>query len=275
MKPVLIGISTPLKRAVRQAFGILLNRFTAPDGAVEAHLVESIRRAPVRSEPAPHIFVEDAFPEAYYRDIISGLSAVSHVLTPQVHTGDPKAFFGSYAQRLESHVPRDLIRMNLGAALFWNGLFNILSGAPVFAAFKAKFIAGFRARFGEAAERPGFREGMRPNMLLTKHLPDYYLGPHTDRFEKVITCVFNCPERAGLEHLGTAIYEPKEAGFTCRGSAHHDPARFHVKGKVPFAQNSALIFFRDDRLFHGVERLTKDELGGSERPNIQFNLWES
>lgn len=274
MKSVLSRFSAPFKRAVRQAFGVLLDRFTVPEGTVEAHLVESIRGADIRLGPAPHLFVEDVFPEAYYRDVMSGLSAVSNVLRPQVHTGDPKAFFGSYAQRLESHVPRDLIRMNVGAALFWNGLFKILSGEPVFAAFKAKFDAGFRARFGDAAERPGFREGLRPNMLLTKHLPDYYLGPHTDRFEKVITCVFNCPERAGLERLGTTLYEPKETGFTCRGSAHHDPARFHVKGKVPFAQNSALIFFRDDRLFHGVERLTKEELGGSERPNIQFNLWE-
>ena len=35
--------------------------------------------------------------------------------------------------------------------------------------------------------------------------------------------------------------------------------------------NSVLIFFRDDRLFHGVEKLTGEE--DSERFNIQFNLW--
>jgi hypothetical protein len=61
-------------------------------------------------------------------------------------------------------------------------------------------------------------------MLVTPHRPNYFLGPHIDRFEKASTFILNCPGRDGLEHLGTAIYEPKQVGLTCRGTVHHDTA---------------------------------------------------
>jgi hypothetical protein len=111
-------------------------------------------------------------------------------------------------------------------------------------------------------------------MLVTRHRANYYLGPHTDRSEKVVTCVFNCAERTGLDHLGTAIYEPKQEGFTCDGRVHHNPELFNLTEIVPYRPNSALIFFRDDRLFHGVERLNDRALMGSQRANIQFNFWD-
>ena len=239
------------------------------------HLVGRINEAQMRAEPAPHIFVEGIFPAEFYKSILEEFSAVTPALEKQVHTGDPKIFFGSYGDRVEAHVPRDLGRMAPATAQFWSGLFTAFKSPAFLGAVKLKFEAGFRARFGDEAASPGFVERFRPNMLLTKHRSNYYLGPHTDIFSKVVTCVFNCAERDCLEHLGTALYAPKKAGFTCNGSVHHNPDLFVETGRLPFKMNSALIFFRDDRFFHGVARLSDQDLMGSERPNIQFNLWNS
>jgi hypothetical protein len=90
-----------------------------------------------------------------------------------------------------------------------------------------------------------------------------------------VTFIFNCAERPGLEHLGTAMYRPKQKGFTSDGQEHCDPALFERIHLSPYRPNSALIFFRHDALFHGVELLTAENLQGSNRPNIQFNLWQS
>ena len=49
------------------------------------------------------------------------------------------------------------------------------------------------------------------------------------------------------------MYVPKEKGFTCTGIVHHNPVLFIHTHTVPFRRNSALMFFRDDRLFHGVD----------------------
>jgi hypothetical protein len=86
--------------------------------------------------------------------------------------------------------------------------------------------------------------------------------------------VINCAERAGLEHLGTVMYVPKRKGLTSDGREHLDPALFERLRTLPFKPNSALIFLRDDALFHGVEPVTAAALQGSNRPNIQYNLWD-
>ena len=110
-------------------------------------------------------------------------------------------------------------------------------------------------------------------MIVNEHDADYYLGPHTDRAEKVFTCLFYFPEHAGLDHLGTTLYRPLEDGFTCGGLAHHDPARFARRDTIPYRANSALMFARTDVMFHGVHALTEEQLRGSKRRSIQMQFW--
>ena len=112
---------------------------------------------------------------------------------------------------------------------------------------------------------------MRGAMMLNKHDPGYYLGPHTDRFEKIVTCVFYMPERPRLDHLGTSLYRPKEPGFTCRGIVHHHPNGFIKRETIPFRPNSAFIFARSDVLFHGVEKLRDAELTAARDPVFKCN----
>lgn len=237
-----------------------------------SHICSAIDRTLSEANPAPYIFVEKIFPDPVYASLTSLQYRSEAVLTEQIHKGDPKIFFGSYRDRLEARIPSDTDQLNSTDAVAWRDLASDLSSIAVLSSIAAKFSAGIRARFGSISASE-LHAQLRPSVLYTKHRPGYYLGPHTDRSEKVVTCVFNFAERDGLDHLGTTIYEPNAKGFTCDGTVHHDPKLFRPIGIAPYRPNSAFIFLRDDRLFHGVERLTVDGMMGSQRPNVQFNLW--
>lgn len=241
---------------------------------IASHLAARIRAADDQRLPAPFVFVEGALPAEVYDCIHGVFDKTSGALKEQIHRGDPKVFFGSYRDRLEARIPEELSEIEPEASSFWGSLYSAFTSPLLLEALIAKFEDGFRERFGPDAETAVLAPRLKPSMLVTRHRPNYFLGPHTDRFEKVITFILHCPERDGLEHLGTAIYEPKEAGFTCRGIVHHNPALFRRTHVVPFVPNSALVFFRGDQLFHGVEPLTETSLQGSHRANVQFNLWD-
>lgn len=239
------------------------------------HLARRIEATPIILEPGPYIFVEQVLPETVYAEIERLLHRSDQALREQTHKGDPRIFFGSYRDRLEVKLGQGepVEGLNPEDAHLWDAFGAELRSATVFNALFAKFEEGFRGRFGADVGSDALRLQLRPTLLFTKHRAGYYLGPHTDRHEKVVTCVLNFAERDGLDQLGTVMYEPHEKGFTCQGIVHHNPELFRPIGIAPYRPNSALFFFRDDRLFHGVERLTADSLAGSERPNVQFNLW--
>jgi hypothetical protein len=248
--------------------------------ASEAHedeaerLSATIAAAPLRRDPAPHLYLEEVFSSDFYRRMVDEFPETS-AFARWRHEGDPAVFFGSYAQRLELRLPRDRDRLSGQRRAFWSSLAAALCGQTVTRAIAAKFREPLERRFGEAARSPDFMETrLTAELMLDKHEPGYYLGPHTDHFAKVMAFVFYMPERAGLDHLGTALYEPREAGFTCPGVRHHDPAGFTLTETMPFRPNSAFVFVRDDTLFHGVERFGEEELAGSERRGFQLQYRE-
>jgi hypothetical protein len=239
------------------------------------HIHARLAGAPIRRQPSPHAYVESLFSLDFYERILANFPRSDDAFRRWLHGGDPALFFGNYDRRLEINLPQDAERFTAAQREFWSGMEAMLCSDWFAELLIVTFNDHVVERFGPAVNDPSFaRTRLRGAMMLNKHDPDYYLGPHTDRFEKVFTCVFYLPERAGLDALGTALYEPKERGFTCRGVVHHDPAKFVKVGTIPFRPNSAFVFARSDVLFHGVERLTAADLHGSARPGFQVQFWE-
>lgn len=235
-------------------------------------IAEKIAAAPVEPVPGPYIFIENLFPDDLYAEILRHFDLTAPLFKEKIHpTGE--RYFGSYAERMEIGL-HDL-RGRSPLASFWEEIFRALKSAAVFNAILEKFRPGFEARFGRDAATPALRDPIQRTMLICHHRPGYHVGPHTDTARKVLSCVINCAERPGLEHLGTAMYLPKQKGLTNEGTDHYDPALFERIRIVPYKPNSALIFFCEDALFHGVELVTAKTLQGSKRPNIQFNLWDN
>jgi hypothetical protein len=238
------------------------------------HIRQAIFRAPLRTEPSEHEYVEGFFSERVYAEILRQFPSDDQAFRRWRNPGDSAVRFANYSQRQEIAIPDDADRLTAEQRDFWLAMWNLVCGPAFARVLFARFSDYVRRRFGEGVDDPSFiDERVRGTMILNQHDADYFLGPHTDRGEKLFTCVFYFPEHEGLEHLGTTLYEPLEAGFTCPGTAHHDPARFRRGETMPYRANSALVFARTDVMFHGVHALTAAELGGSRRRGIQMQFY--
>ena len=253
------------------------SRTVTPAGAWDQREAEFVRRAvfgaPLRAEPSPHLYVENVFSPVTYAEMVR-LYPADASLHRWENPGEASMRFGNYTRRREIHIPAEAQRLPPEQRAFWLEAAAFLHGEHFARTLLARFEPYARARFGDAIDDESFvRDRLRGTMIVNEHDADYYLGPHTDRAEKVFTCLFYFPEHAGLDHLGTTLYRPLDDGFTCGGLAHHDPARFARRDTIPYRPNSALMFARTDVMFHGVHALTAQELRGSKRRSIQMQFW--
>lgn len=241
--------------------------------AIADFVADAIDKAPVSFEPWKHIYVENIFPDDVYAEIESAFLTSESLFKQQVHYGDKDLFTAPYHKRSEFRVADDPeARLAQGAT--WDTVWRTLTSKTFFIAMKRAFGEELMVRFEDYFTHPKFRENLDPWLLITKHQLGYHLGPHTDRGEKVITCIFNIAESDDLDDLGTALYRARQEDFKSNGRLHFDFGKFERVKTAPFRRNSALFFPRLDASFHGVEPLTEASLKGSERRNIQFNLWD-
>ncbi|MDB5069333.1 MAG: methyltransferase FkbM family, partial [Candidatus Eremiobacteraeota bacterium] len=251
---------------------------TAMGSLLSAHEALHVRRAvfgaPLRHDPSPYAYVENVFTPQTYASILRLFPTGPDVLRRWSNPGEPALRFGSYEQRREINLNEDADRLPPGQREFWSALTAFLCGPGFARTLLDRFGDFARARFGAELDDPAFvEERLRGTAILNEHDPGYYLGPHTDRSEKVFTVLLYFPEREGLDHLGTTLYRPLEPGFTCDGRGHYDPARFERGETIPYRPNSALIFARTGVMFHGVHRLSEEDLQGSRRRSIQMQFW--
>jgi hypothetical protein len=248
------------------------SRGTSSSKRLAERLAALVAAARIEPVPAPYIFIENVFPDDLYANILRQFDLAAPFFKEKVHvTGE--RYFGSYSERMEIGLAD--LRVLSPVAAFWEEIFRALKSEAFFTALLGKFRPGFEARFGKAAATPALRGRIARTMLLCHHRPGFHVGPHTDAPRKVLSCVINCAERPGLEHLGTVLYLPKQKGLTSDGTEHLNPASFDRVRVIPFRPNSVLIFLRNDVLFHGVEPVTEKTLQGSNRPNVQYNLWDN
>lgn len=244
------------------------------DGHEALHIRHAVLAAALRDEPSPHVYVENVFSPAAYAEMCRMWPTDSPALRRWDNPGDPAVRFGNYGRRQEIIIPFEAERLPPEQRAFWLGVGSVLNGPDFARTLLERFEPYARERFGDRIDDPAFvRDELRGSLLINQHDADYYLGPHTDRNEKVFTCLFYFPEHDGLDHLGTTLYRPLEAGLTCSGFAHHDPARFERSETMPYRANSAFVFARTDVMFHGVHALTAEQLGGSRRRSIQMQFW--
>lgn len=245
------------------------------DAAEAIHMRHAVLGAAMCSEPSPYVYVENVFSPAAYAAIERSFPTDSDAFRRWSNPGEPSLRFGNYEQRREIEVPREALALPPAQRDFWTAMAALVCGPHFARTLLERFEPYARARFGAQIDDPSFVEQRLPgNMILNQHDAGYYLGPHTDRSEKVFTCLFYFPEHEGLDHLGTTLYTPlQRRDFTCSGLGHYDPARFERGETIPYRPNSALIFARTDVMFHGVHALTEQELMGSRRRGIQMQFW--
>lgn len=227
----------------------------------ENHLTYQILNAPIRPWPYIHCYIENVFPESFYREILDHM--------PPADSYDYDEFGSKPHLQNTGEIHRSCIRLTPQAHGFpddgfwqeWMGWFmsprlmNVLLG---------KFRPLVEKRF--EGQSPLFY----PRGLLSKDAAGYSLTPHADQTRKIITAVFYLPEES-QDDLGTSLYTLHDDvdGSTLHPLTHHDRKYFDLVATAPYRRNSMLMFFKTDHSWHGVEETDV------ERRSIQLQVIEA
>ena len=107
------------------------------------------------------------------------------------------------------------------------------------------------------------------DVVLVRDQKDYHLGVHTDLPEKVLSLLLYLPVDTAALDAGTSLYEPLEVGRTCLGGPHYNPDEFREVKRIPYKPNTAFIFPKSDKSFHGVNKFN----GPGTRDLLLYNVY--
>jgi|JI10StandDraft_1071094.scaffolds.fasta_scaffold157988_3 hypothetical protein len=217
---------------------------------VKLHLIYQIANTQIRNYPFAHIYVPNVFPDGFYAELRKNLPTndgyTALAETGRVGTG--------YSRARLSLFPTDLDKANIPPAQrdFWRRVFDTLGDGEFVTAVFERFRPFIERRFAKPdGSRPGLK--VKHETFLMRDLDTYSLGPHTDSPAKLVSMLFYLPEDDSASELGTALYVPKDRGFTSEGGPHLDFAEFDHVYTVPYAPNVVASFPKTLACFHGVE----------------------
>jgi hypothetical protein len=231
-----------------------------------SHVVARLRASRVVLEPYPHYYLENVFPDDYYRALLGNLPGSSVY----------QNLFEVTDYKLDHFRHRDQRDLNEGwtEALpeeikdFWNRFNEWFLGPDLARAVLDSFADQMRERFGEKESWP--EVSVEPQLI--RHRAGYFLGPHSDLYTKLVVLLIYLAPDESAAHLGTSLYRPKDPGFACPQSLHYPFEDFIRVKTVPYKPNSLLAFLRSDRSFHGVEPLSERDVTNCGRDLIQYTL---
>ena len=185
------------------------------------HVLDAIGGTGFCKEPWPHLTVSNIFPQHFYKQLQDNWPELRlmGVLSP----GTPNRFLywlvkdGKEADDLPS---------------FW------------------KEFCGCLPLLREVIEKKFRVNGSYIGAELLHDLPTYYIGPHTDTRDKLVTGLIYMPETSDHSSNGTELYHC--ATPDPRGKGHKWGRDYKLVKTIPYVPNTALFFQRTDLSYHGV-----------------------
>lgn len=219
------------------------------------HFVDRLRTTTVERDPFPHYFVEHVFPEDYYRELLQNLPS-SDVYENLYEVTDLKLdHFRHRDQRDMDQGWTD--RLPTEQKIFWESFNQWFLSAELAQAVMKSF--GWETWPAVSIESQFIR-----------HRAGYFLGPHSDLYTKLVVLLLYLAPDDRAEHLGTSLYRPKQAGFSCPDSKHYPFEDFMCVKTLPYRPNSLLAFVRSNISFHGLEPLSEQDVASAGRDVIQY-----
>lgn len=217
------------------------------DEDVLQHVIDRISKANIISDPYPHFYVDEVFPESFYQEILSNLPDTSSYLRMgQTGKVDPRTYQERFVLPL---TQPELNQLSITEFFFWSKFSLAINSDPWISMLMNKFDAPIKNRFQKHFENVKFSSFAE----LVRDKSNYSIGPHTDHPIRVITLLFYFPRTSDQSHLGTSVYRPKDPSFSCEGFSHYPFEGFDKIHTAPFTPNSVFGFFKSEHSFHGVE----------------------
>lgn len=230
------------------------------------HVLGKLAQAEAVLSPFPHVVIDGVLPDDYYSDVIRNFPATSS-MRPLDETG--RVAKGNYRERMVTlFTEEDFGRLTSAQAGFWRGFADWMHSDTFLNAFVDKFQPMLEARIANIHAAEGELK-VRGDALLVNDQSNYEIGPHTDVPHRLVTFLFYLPQDTSMRELGTSLYTPKDASFTCWGGPHYPREDFDHATRVDFLPNRLVAFPKTERSFHGLERIDRDKVN---RPLLINNI---
>ena len=224
------------------------------------HIMESLLMAAVIQTPFEHCIIKSLFSEADFNKI--------HRYWPQLDAFEPLSTINPdwYPERRQFKLTNEnLLSLTSNQTKFWGNLRQSLISTAFSRAVAAKFGPTLAPRM--KAMSSGVIE---LDLRIMEDRSNYSLAPHTDIKSKLLTILIYLPHDITLAEFGTSLYKPRDPNRIFTSDQHHAREDFELVSTVPFLPNSAFVFPRTDRSFHGVEPFIKPN---ATRKMLVYNIY--
>ncbi len=228
-------------------------------------------RTETRYDPSPHLVLENVFPDDFYATLKQQLPANKSTYKGWA-IGQAQGRT-HYQQRKQIYIHNRGMLERIDFASqdvkdFWLKFQTWYMSEDLRNLMLSRFEPELKERFaGNVMPGDGT---VVTNGMINFHEAGYFIGPHPDTKDRIVTAIFYLAEPGAPENLGTKFYRPKDPAYN--STKHGDFDDFDQVSIAPYRPNSAVLFLRTPRSYHGVEPISEEQSSQSERFALQYML---
>lgn len=201
-------------------------------------VIGSVRNARTGETPFFHLRLEHFFPDDLYGAMLRVMPMSSdYRAMPEPSKGNGRTDEEPTRTKIDL-FPEYIRHFPPQKRAIWDVVGRALCSKELASAFAQQLEPGLRRRFGENFARVR----MYPLPILTRDIPGYLKGPHTDSRWKGMTVQLYLPPDASTTHIGTVFHERPLLDGTLPN-----------RKQVPFAPNSGYAFAVGNDTWHSVD----------------------
>jgi hypothetical protein len=220
-----------------------------------------ILNTPIRQYPFEHFYLENIFPDAYYRELIKYLPDNQYYKRID-EIG--KVTAGSYKERSLFPLTAQLIEhLPVEHQIFWQTFLSKFSGEEFAKPLFQLFPRTLAPRFQTVNPAPRVVNTVE----LVRDHTNYTLGPHTDHPQKILSLLFYLSKDESQQEMGTSLFVPRDPHFHDPSGHHHSFDQFSLVATMPFKPNALFGFVRTNNSWHGVLPINQENI---ERNTLSF-----
>jgi|TARA_R110000822_G_scaffold25827_14_gene78179 hypothetical protein len=243
--------------------------------SIRKHMRAAVEAAEVILYPYPHFQVENIWPKQVYDGF--------HQFNPlEKRKGLTKPWLEKFSDSNPQYKIRkqldlyDLIDVNIPNApdiQFWKIINTVLFEDNWYIKLiSTKLPQYFAVLFGPQFNSSNdWAPKMTQDWFVQKHGLDYFIGPHTDRHDRVFTNIFSLPKEEGYDHLGTSLWTAKPGDYS-EGGRHYTFENFTKHAQMKYIPNQLFVFFKSRWGFHAVEKF--NDIDSTSRYGMQIQVYE-
>lgn len=212
------------------------------DGVIDT-VVESVQQSRIEDTPFFHLRFDHFFPDDLYAAMLQAMPVSSdYRAMPEPTTVNGRTEEGPTRTKIDL-FPEYIRHFPPQKRAIWEVVGRALCSKELGRAFAERLAPGLERRFGANFAKVR----MYPLPILTRDIPGYLKGPHTDSRWKGMTVQLYLPPDNLTTHIGTVFHDRPLTDGTLPN-----------RKQVPFAPNSGYAFAVGHDTWHSVDPVGKE-----------------